>query len=41
MATIRKRGPDQYQVEIRRRGYTREVKTFESKAEAQAWARRA
>lgn len=38
MATIRKRGPYQYQVEIRRRGYPTQTKTFESKAQAHAWA---
>ncbi|WP_144636040.1 tyrosine-type recombinase/integrase [Bordetella genomosp. 13] len=39
MATIQKRGEYQYQVEIRRKGYPRQTKTFDSKAQAEAWAR--
>jgi integrase len=39
MATIQKRGEYQYQVEIRRKGYPRQTRTFESKAQAEAWAR--
>jgi integrase len=38
MATIRKRGPYQYQAEVRRKGYPRQVRTFETKADAQAWS---
>lgn len=37
MASIRKRGDYQYQAEIRRKGFPRQVKTFESKTEAKAW----
>ena len=37
MATIMKRGPYQWQAKIRRRGYPSQVKTFESKREAEAW----
>ncbi len=39
MATIRKRGPYQFQAEIRRKGYPKQTRTFETKADAQAWAR--
>jgi len=39
MATIRKRGPYQWQVSIRRKGYPVQHKTFEMKADAEAWAR--
>lgn len=39
MATIRLRGPYQWQVIIRRRGYPAQSKTFETKAKAEAWAR--
>ena len=38
MATIRKRGPYQWQAIIRKRGFPNQVKTFTSKADAQAWA---
>lgn len=38
MATLRKRGPAQWEAQIRRRGYPAQSKTFETKAEAQAWA---
>lgn len=38
MATIRKRGTGWY-VQVRRKGYPAEYKTFGSKAEATAWAR--
>jgi len=38
MATLRKRGPYQWEAQIRRRGYPATSKTFESKAEAEAWA---
>ena len=39
MATIIKRGPLQWQVRIRRRGYPTTNKTFETRADAEAWAR--
>ena len=39
MASINKRGPYQYQVLVRRKGYPSQTKTFESRAEAEAWAR--
>ncbi|AXK37992.1 site-specific integrase [Crenobacter cavernae] len=38
MATINHRGPHQYQVTIRRKGFPTQTKTFETKREAQAWA---
>ncbi|MFL9855090.1 site-specific integrase [Paraburkholderia madseniana] len=38
MATFRKRGPYQWEAQIRRRGYPAQSKTFETKAEAEAWA---
>ena len=38
MATIRKRGPYQWEAQIRRRGYPAQSKTFNTKAEADAWA---
>lgn len=38
MATIRKRGPYQWEAQIRRRGYPAQSKTFNTKAEAEAWA---
>ncbi|MDD2464468.1 MAG: site-specific integrase [Desulfobulbus sp.] len=39
MANITNRGPLQWRVLIRRRGYPRVSKTFETKADAEAWAR--
>jgi len=39
MASINKRGPYQYQALVRRKGYPSQTKTFESRAEAEAWAR--
>ncbi|HEY3859760.1 MAG TPA: site-specific integrase, partial [Gammaproteobacteria bacterium] len=39
MATIRSRGPYQWQAIIRRRGYPVSTRTFELKAEAESWAR--
>ncbi|AOE82664.1 tyrosine-type recombinase/integrase [Pseudomonas sp. TCU-HL1] len=39
MATIRNRGEYQWEVQIRRNGYPAQRKTFETKADAQAWAR--
>jgi integrase len=38
MATIRKRGPYQWEVQIRRKGYPAQSKTFNTKVEADAWA---
>ncbi len=39
MATITNRGPLQWKARIRRRGYPDTSKTFETKADAEAWAR--
>jgi len=39
MATIQNRGPYQWQARIRRRGYPVQSKTFETKVDAQTWAR--
>lgn len=39
MATIRNRGEYQWEAQIRRKGYPAQCKTFETKADAQAWAR--
>lgn len=39
MATIRNRGEYQWKVQIRRKGYPAQRKTFETKPDAQAWAR--
>ena len=39
MATIRKRGNLQWEARIRKRGYPTTGKTFETKADAEAWAR--
>jgi len=39
MATFRKRGPYQLEARIRKRGYPTTCKTFESKADAEAWAK--
>ncbi|MCR4159968.1 site-specific integrase [Kerstersia gyiorum] len=39
MATFRKRGPYQWEVQIRKRGYPAQSKTFNTKAEAEAWAK--
>jgi integrase len=38
MATISKRGPYQFQAQIRRKGYPTQTQTFETKREAEAWA---
>ncbi|WP_459199281.1 site-specific integrase [Ralstonia pseudosolanacearum] len=38
MASITKRGPLQYQAQIRRKGYPTQTRTFETKDEAQKWA---
>lgn len=40
MATIRKRGELQWQARVRRKGYPDQVKTLETRAEAEAWARK-
>lgn len=39
MATLRKRGPLQWEARIRKRGYPTTCKTFDTKAEAEAWAK--
>lgn len=39
MATFRKRGPFQWEAQIRKRGYPAQSKTFNTKAEAEAWAK--
>lgn len=39
MATIQNRGPYQWQAKIRRRGYPVQTKTFETRVDAQTWAR--
>ena len=39
MATICKRGDFQFQATIRRKGYPCQIKTFETRQEAEAWAR--
>ncbi|MEM5387904.1 site-specific integrase [Paraburkholderia phymatum] len=39
MATITERGPYQWRAQVRRRGHPVQSKTFETKAEAEAWAR--
>jgi len=39
MATIQNRGPYQWQARVRRRGYPVQSKTFETKVDAQTWAR--
>lgn len=38
MATIRKRGEGQYHVQIRKRGYPTQTKTFSKEADARRWA---
>lgn len=39
MATIQKRGPYQWRVMVRRKGHPTQSRTFEIKADAEAWAR--
>lgn len=39
MASIRKRGQYQWEAQVRRRGYPAQSKTFNTKAEADAWAK--
>lgn len=38
MAAFRKRGPHQWEAQIRRRGFPAQSKTFNTKAEAEAWS---
>ena len=38
MADIRKRGSYQWQVRVRKKGYPSQTRTFNTKAEAEAWA---
>lgn len=38
MASITKRGPYQFQAQIRRKGYPTQQHTFETQREAEAWA---
>ena len=40
MATIREKGPYQWQVQIRRKGWPNQNATFRTKKEAEAWARK-
>jgi len=39
MANIQKRGESQYQADIRRKGYPRQIETFETKGDAEKWVR--
>lgn len=39
MATIREKGPYQWQVQIRRKGWPFQTATFRTKKDAEAWAR--
>jgi integrase len=39
MATIRRRGPYQWHVQVRKKGFPTQTKTFDTKAEAEAWAK--
>ena len=39
MASFRKRGPYQWQAQLRKRGYPLQTKTFETRAAAERWAR--
>jgi len=39
VATLRKRGPRQWQAQVRRRGYPLQSKTFSTRAAADQWAR--
>lgn len=39
MASIRKRGPYQWETQVRRQGYPSQSKTFNTKAEAEAWGK--
>jgi hypothetical protein len=40
LATIREKGPYQWQAQIRRKGWPHQTATFRTKKEAQAWARK-
>lgn len=40
MASINKRGPFQYQAQVRRKGYPTQTRTFESKRDAEDWAKK-
>ena len=39
MATFRKRGPYQWQAQVRKKGHPLQTKTFETRAAAETWAR--
>jgi integrase len=39
MATFRKRGPYQWQAQVRKKGHPQQTKTFDTRAAAAAWAR--
>ena len=39
MASFRKRGPYQWQAQVRKKGHPLQTKTFETRAEAEQWAR--
>jgi len=39
MASFRKRGPYQWQAQVRKRGHPLQTKTFETRAQAEQWAR--
>ncbi|MCC6206764.1 MAG: site-specific integrase, partial [Gammaproteobacteria bacterium] len=39
MASFRKRGSYQWQAQIRKRGYPLQTRTFDTRAEAETWAR--
>ena len=39
MATVTNRGQYQFQAKIRRKGYPVQIKTFETRRDAEAWAR--
>lgn len=40
MASINKRGPFQYQAQVRRKGYPTQTRTFESKRDAEDWTKK-
>jgi hypothetical protein len=39
MANFRKRGPQQWQAQIRKKGYPTQINTFNTRAAAERWAR--
>ena len=39
MATFRKRGPYQWQAQVRKKGQPLQTRTFETRTEAEQWAR--